>query len=105
MSADHKQKPGSSFEVKLVASSSNLPSQKKAGTIVIKMTAEDVKRFIVQGDSGSKEFKMKLPLKLKLSNDPTDPQAKIKARLVMADQPTSINPNEDSHPSGKLQAI
>lgn len=100
MSADHPSNAPSGFEVKFAANTSTT-SQRKAGTIVVRLTAEDAKRFIVSGDANSKEFKMKLPLKLKLSNDPNDPHAKLKARLVIADHVIS---RADSH-NDKVQKI
>lgn len=89
MSANHPPvSPQSGPEVKFYSNGSGPSSQRKAGTIVVKFTAEDAKRFIVSGDAANKEFKMKLPLKLRLSNDPNDPHGKVKASLVMADAQT-----------------
>lgn len=73
MSANTAIKPPSSLEVKVVTNGHSASSHRKTGTITVKFTAEDAKRFIVSGDPDSKEFKMKLPLKLKLSTDPNDP--------------------------------
>jgi hypothetical protein len=72
----------SNIEVKL---SKNENSKKESGTIILKLTSEEVKKFIVSGYPNSKELKLKLPLKLKLSNNSKDGKdpSKLSAKLIL----------------------
>jgi hypothetical protein len=91
--------PKTSIEVRedKTAGESVNPSQRKTGTIVVKFSAQDAKKFIICGDPSSKGLKMKLPLKLKLASDPADPSRKLKAKLVLDQDALEREAQQQSH--------